>query len=158
MNRQHLTLAGRIRAELTEIERVVQRAPIAWQRAQESLDDLYLDSAALNLHVFYSGVERLFELISQQIDQSRPDDGQWHQNLLRQMAVEIPKLRPAVISHTTRDLLDEYRGFRHVVRNVYAFNLNPSRMQHLVEGLDHTFKHVQRELIAFANLLESAGD
>lgn len=29
-----------------------------------STDDLYLDKAALNLHAFYSGVERLFELIA----------------------------------------------------------------------------------------------
>lgn len=65
------------------------------------------------------------------------------------------KLRPAVISHTTRDSLDEYRGFRHVVRNVYAFNLNPFRMRHLIEGLAHTFEQVEQEPIAFAKILDS---
>lgn len=158
MNFRNLTLAGRIRAELKEFKKVVQRAPIAWKRAQDSADDLYLDSVALNLHAFYSGVERLFEFITQHIDGSRPEGGQWHQHLLQQMAIEIPKVRPAVISVATRDLLDEYRGFRHVVRNVYAFNLNPTRMQHLVENLPQTFQQVQREFIAFANFLESSGE
>jgi hypothetical protein len=40
------------------------------------------------------------------------------------MAVEIELVRPAVISKETRNTLDEYRGFRHIVRNVYSFNLS----------------------------------
>jgi len=32
------------------------------------MNALYLDSAALNLHGFYSGLERLFELIARHVD------------------------------------------------------------------------------------------
>jgi len=49
-----------------------------------------------------------------------PAGEHWHQLLLEQMASEIGGVRPAVISDATRQALDEYRGFRHVVRNVYT--------------------------------------
>ncbi|MFN2131705.1 MAG: hypothetical protein ACK2VD_14340 [Anaerolineae bacterium] len=48
--------------------------------------------------------------------------------LLEQMAAEVPSVRPALISGETRQLLDEYRGFRHVVRNVYAFRFDLAKV------------------------------
>ena len=37
--------------------------------AQTAIDqDAYLNSVALNLHSFYSGLERIFELIAQELD------------------------------------------------------------------------------------------
>ena len=53
-----------------------------------------------------------------------PQGFNWHQVLLEQMTNEIPDIRPAVISEVTYEALDEYRGFRHVVRNIYAFQLD----------------------------------
>lgn len=65
-------LANRIRLELIELERVLSRIQEGWQRAQRSNDDYYLDSVALNLHGFYSGLERIFLLIAESIDGSMP--------------------------------------------------------------------------------------
>jgi len=53
-------LANRIRQELDELERVVNRIREGWDRARRSNDDFYLDAVALNLHGFYSGLERIF--------------------------------------------------------------------------------------------------
>jgi hypothetical protein len=53
-------LAQRIRDEMPELERLIHRAQVGWRHLQESGDDLYLDSIALNLHGFYGGLERLF--------------------------------------------------------------------------------------------------
>jgi hypothetical protein len=63
MNEQLRAIAQRIRAELPEMDRAIQRARRAFERASFSSDDLYLDSVALNLHSFYGGVERLFTLV-----------------------------------------------------------------------------------------------
>ena len=53
-------LAERVRTELVDIEREVQRAQKSWQAAPTADDpDAFIDSVALNLHGFYSGVERL---------------------------------------------------------------------------------------------------
>lgn len=116
MNKKYLTLIGRIREELAEIPRAVDRAKTGWERYNLTGDDFYLDSVAFNLHSFYTGLERIFELIAVNIEQSKPQGENWHQELLRQMAVEIERVRPPVLSRETRSSLDEYRGFRHVVR------------------------------------------
>lgn len=146
-------LALRIRNECDELARLVERAREAMSRAGESSDDLYLDSVALNLHGFYAGLERLFELIGSTVDGNIPRGENWHQTLLEQMATEIPSVRPALISENSRQMLDEYRGFRHVVRNVYAFRLDPAKVQGLVEGVPAVFSQVHAELLAFADFL-----
>ena len=125
-----------------------------WRRRQLSGDDYYLDGVALNLHGFYAGVERLFELIAEVVDGALPQGENWHQVLLQQMASEVPHVRPAVISETTRDALDTYRGFRHIVRNVYTFKFDPAKMQRLVEEAPAVFCQVKVELLAFADFLE----
>ena len=57
-------LAARIRSELDDLERVTNRIGEGWQRALRVADDYYLDGVALNLHGFYAGLERIFELIA----------------------------------------------------------------------------------------------
>jgi hypothetical protein len=146
-------LAERIREEVAELQRVVARLQAGWQRAQKTADDFYLDGVALNLHGFYSGLERLFELIATQVDDSLPDGAVWHKELLDQMAVEIPSVRPAVISEETRADLDPFRGFRHVVRNVYTHALLPERMAGLVSQSGPLFERLRVELLAFADFL-----
>lgn len=44
--------------------------------------------------------------------------------LLTQMAKEIAEVRPAVISYSVQSDLDEYRGFRHIVRNIYTYKFD----------------------------------
>ena len=150
-------MATRIRSELDELENVLHRMKEGWDRANRSGDMYYLDGVALNLHGFYSGLERLFELIAINIDGSKPAGENWHQELLNQMAMEITAVRPAVISELSRRRLGEYRGFRHVVRNVYTVNFSPAKMQKLVEEAPGLFSQVRAELVAFAAFLEQTG-
>ena len=79
MKEQLLRLARRIQDEFGELVQVVDRVKKGWQQAQRSADDLYLDSVALNLHGFYAGLERLFELIAATVDGSVPQGANWHQ-------------------------------------------------------------------------------
>lgn len=153
MNKRLLNLAQRISDELGELERIIERAQEGWRRSQQLSDDLYLDGVALNLHSFYSGLERLFELIATGIDGILPQGANWHRVLLEQMASEVPRARPAVISEITCEALDEYRGFRHIVRHVYTFQFDAVRVQRLVEGAPTVFAQVRSELLAFANFL-----
>ena len=66
MTNLFIELIERIQGELKDLDRVIDRSEKSWQKAQLSLSeqDVYLDSVALNLHSFYSGLERLFELIA----------------------------------------------------------------------------------------------
>jgi hypothetical protein len=133
---------------------VVERTTRIWRQASTSSDDYYVDATALNLHSFYAGLERLFEIISEGIEQTKPTGSSWHQELLRQMAAEIPGVRPPVLSPDTRNRLDSYLGFCHVVRNVYTFHLDAERVGVLVRQLPATMDQVSRELLAFADFLE----
>lgn len=149
-------LASRIRQELTELERVLARVGEGWQRARRSSDDFYLDAVALNLHGFYSGLERIFTLVAETIDGSMPKGENWHMLLLEQMTKEIPRVRPAVVSKKVAERLNEFRGFRHVVRNVYTYRFDPAKVEKLVASAPDLFLQVKSELSAFADFLEGA--
>ena len=155
MTRSLHRLAGRIRDETEDLDRAIQRAQEAWHRATLSADDLYIDSVALNLHGFYAGLERIFELIATEMDGTRPVGEAWHQLLLQQMATDIPQVRPPVLSLASRDGLDRYRAFRHIVRNVYAFRFDPVRIGQLVDGAGPLYGQVRAELLGFADFLDA---
>ena len=146
-------MVSRINEELKEVHRITQRINNAWENAKTKKDDLYLDSVALNLHGFYSCLERVFELIAKNIDGSIPEGENWHQELLRQMLTEIKQVRPAVISRDSYDDLNEYRGFRHVVRNVYTFNLSIKKLKPLVYDIDSVYASVKNEIEKFIQLI-----
>lgn len=151
-------LAQLIHYELVDIERVINRIQIGWKRAGHSGDDYYLDGVALNLHGFYNGLERIFQRVAALVDGFLPQGENWHQALLDQMAKEIPTIRPAVISIGVLHQLDAYRGFRHVVRNVYTFKFDPVKLEKLVEDAFPLFEQVKAELLAFADFLIEAGN
>jgi hypothetical protein len=128
----------------------------AWARAQRASDDqdVYLDSAALNLHGFYSGLERLFEVVGRRLDQTVPASETWHRDLLLQMARDLADVRPAVISQENAAALDEFRRFRHLVRNVYSVNIVPAKMSRIVSVLQDLWAELHAELSAFADFME----
>jgi len=125
------------------------------KRAKQTGDDYYLDGVALNLHSFYSGIERIFELIAANVDDVLPEGENWHQTLLRQMAEEMDEVRPAVISDSVRLAFDEYRGFRHIVRNVYTYKFDSARIEKLTERAGPLFTQLRAELLSFADFLQA---
>jgi hypothetical protein len=57
-----------------------------------------------------------------------------------------------------RRCLDEYRAFRHSVRNVCAFNFRPLRLEELVTELRPCYESVMQDLEAFCSFLEGEGE
>jgi hypothetical protein len=51
-------------------------------------------------------------------------------------------------------MLDEYRGFRHIVRNVYAFRFDQIKIEKLVQEAPAVLSQVRAELLAFADFLD----
>lgn len=148
-------LIERIHDELVDLDRAVQRAQISWGKAKLfSGEDAFIDSAALNLQGFYTGLERIFEQIARGLDQRLPIGEDWHRKLLTQISQEMSDLRPAVISLNLVEGLDEFRKFRHVIRNIYSTNIDPNRMQKLFDLLPVLWPQLKRELLAFADFLQ----
>lgn len=154
MKNDLLKLARRIRTELDDLEQVVARCERALRQSKLTTDDLYFDSMALNVEGFYSGLERLFQLIASTIDGKIPQGEEWHKELLEQMRSQVLGLRPAVFSETTMKMLDEYRRIRHVVRVIYTHQLEHKRLEELTNDLRPTFVAVRSELLAFADFLD----
>lgn len=152
----YAVLAARIRQELKSVESTVARAErsvtVGRQRPEDQ--DLFLDAAALNLHDFYAGLERVFRQVATTLEKSIPVGPDWHRELLRQMSVAIPGVRPAVVSEVTAADVDEYLRFRHVVQNIYAFQFDPERLTFLVTRMRATFLQVRRDLLTFADFLD----
>jgi hypothetical protein len=156
VNAVHRELAERIRGATPDLERVVQRCLRSWSQVQRASSerDAYLDSVALNLHGFYSGLERLFELIARHVDRDLPAGETWHRDLLLRMTHDLAEVRPAVIDQDSALALDEFRRFRHLVRNVYTMNLSPDKVAGLMSTLPELWSRVRVELLAFADFLE----
>ena len=159
MIESYVALAGRIRKELEDVERLTNRATRAMNATRRNWQDsdLCIDSASLSLHDAYSGFERLFRLVAAIVDGNVPSNVERHRELLEQMGVDVPKTRPPVLSANSILRLDEYLRFRHIVRNVYTFSFDPERIGRLVKESETVFAQVRDELLAFAVFLETVG-
>jgi hypothetical protein len=149
-------LQERIRQEVDDLERTQAAVQRHWRSALTAAidQDAYLNSVALNLHSFYSGLERIFELIANDVDGSRLGGAEWHAELVRQMTLDLGRVRPPVIRTETAYALDELRRFRHLVRNIYAANLLPNRMHLLVDDLPALWAELRGQLETFNGYLE----
>ncbi len=148
-------LAGRLELMMQDLDRVVQRISLLLEKAGDTGDEGYLDGVALNLHGFYTGMESCFEDIARTVDGALPSGSNRHQELLQQMSADLKELRPAVIRRSTRDCLDEYRAFRHLVRNVYTFNLKPDRLEDLASDGPRCFEVCKQDMENFVNFLRA---
>ena len=158
MNSRYLLLASRIDRTILDLDGLVGRAEMQLEKARIQDDDSHLDGAALNLHGYYTGVEKVFEDIARTVDNAVPSGLEWHRQLLLQMSTDLAPIRPLVIQAATQSCLDDYRSFRHVVRNVYTFNLRPDRVKSLTARLRACYQMVADDLGSFAELLRAIAE
>ena len=132
-------LRKKISEELIKLVELVNRVNRLLLLIQQNDDPIYLDGLmsglALYVQNFYTGVERVFALIAKQMDGVTPSSADWHIQLLGQLLVPVPNVRPAIISQDTYEQLNEFRGFRHVSRNLYAYDLDHQRIIDLANKL-----------------------
>jgi len=146
---QYAILFSQIEQESRDLEKLVEKNQVLLDKFRATQDADYIGTIALNIHSFYSGAERILKQIAQIIDGSVPDTPQWHRQLLRQMANPIREVRPAVLSPDTFERLNDYCSFRHVVRNLYTFNLNSERVAPLADALPICWDSLHQDLESF---------
>lgn len=149
---QYHILHQRLMAEWTNVRAAAEKAQAAYAEGGA----YNVDAAALSLHGFYSGAERIFEWIARQVDGTLPQGPSWHRELLGQMTLDVPDVRPPALQKATAKLLEEYLGFRHVVRNLYVWELDPAKVKRLIEHLPHTIQATEKDLNAFGCFLDEA--
>ena len=101
------------------------------------------------LHDFYNGVERVFLRIAREFNGGVPRGDQWHRDLVNDMTLEIPEVRPAVIDQDLGRALGDYLRFRHLFRNVYGGVLDAERMASLEARLPETLAAFRKRVQAF---------
>lgn len=127
--------ARRLAAEIEhDLERLEQlREELA--TAPRGDDTFTLRARGSILHDFYSGIERVFVRIAEELNGGLPQGEQWHLQIITDMSLEIPGVRPPVIDTALAEELANYLRFRHVFRNVYGSLLQAERMRPLEERL-----------------------
>ncbi len=115
------------------------------QKLNAQLDDLHgslsqanacfrdLAAGAYVLHNLYNAFENSFEHISRAFENHVKDPSQWHKELLGKMFLDLREIRPPVLSLTSKKLLNELRGFRHLFRHSYDFEIDQGRLLHLLD-------------------------
>jgi hypothetical protein len=107
------------------------------------------------LHDFYTGIEKIFESIAKEVDHRFPMGEEWHSELLHQMTLDIPGLRPRVITANTEKKLREYLGFRHLFRKRYGFELEWQKLKKLLMGMPQIRSNLENEIGKFFEALSS---
>lgn len=151
-----LIIKEKIKNKLENIKKAVDKEDRGFRvvKRKGKDADFYLDSVAFNLHSFYSGIEQIFEIVSNGVDEDVPSGSRWHKELLEQMSIELLGIRPTIISNATKQELIEFLTFRHLVRDIYTFEIKPEKLARLVKMLPNTFEHFMKEINDFLIFLE----
>lgn len=149
-----------IESTWTEIKQELSSLQDLEDELQSYLEELEGDPGSMEkraigsaIHDFYSGVEKIFERISEEIDRNVPSGNDWHHRLLTRMAGEVDGVRPPVISDELQEDLEEYLRFRHLFRNIYGYKLKWERLSPLAKKQPDVSKRVKNELSDFREFL-----
>ncbi|MBD3347432.1 MAG: hypothetical protein GF401_20440 [Chitinivibrionales bacterium] len=155
-NRQIPDLIAEIENELDSINLLFDQLIKTAQSIPRSKvkRQIYEESIALKLHNFYTGCERIFRKIADSVNGGTPDSYDWHIRLLNIMSLELDKIRPPVISKKTASLLKDFLGFRHVIRNIYGFELDSERLTFLLNRLPAAVSGFQNDISKFITFLK----
>ena len=97
----------------------------------------------------YTGAERIFVRLAEELNGGVPLGEQWHRQLLQDMARDLPDVRPHVIAPELASELGEFLRFRHVFCNVYGFVLEAERMKPLEERFASVLDRLTAQVRAF---------
>ena len=152
-------LAERIEEELQQLgEEVSAVQPLFSKIRQSDPDDIEMRAAALTLHGFYNGVEKVLVEIARRFDGHIPGGERWHRALLDQM-LSATDDRPALIEQDDYDILVEYLSFRHLVRHSYPGSLSWYRFRDIARDLDKTHGRIENRVRTFVmNVLRKGED
>ena len=150
MKKENLAiLAGYLYNQKNVIQRLMAEIAVTHPDNREKISHLgYL------LHNLYGALEDLFQEVARTFENRVEDPSRYHRELLKRMALEIPGIRPALLSPGGHALLNELRGFRHVFRHAYDYELSAEKLKALREKMVAQWGLVDRDVEGFRNFLQ----
>ncbi len=144
-----LARLSQLEAQIKTVEAEINNNP--------HLANIFYESLALKLHNFYTGCERIFQIVASELNGGLPSSYDWHRRLLTRMATQQDR-HPALLTKKTAQGLGEYLAFRHVVRNIYGFELESQRVATLVRKYYQIWHSFDQDLRNFLSWLRSLAD
>ena len=131
MDKEEINL---LEAELLRSHRIIEQIYGRMLDEQPTFKDKvqYLNSMAYHLHNLYGAHEQLFEIVARFFENQIRGE-RYHTDLLRRMELEIKGVRPALLSCTVHESLNELRHFRHFFRHAYVAKLDADRLDRVVQ-------------------------
>jgi uncharacterized protein YutE (UPF0331/DUF86 family) len=110
---------------------------------------------AYNLHNLYNAFEDLFREIAKIFENEIESLDYYYKELLKRMTIEISGIRPKILSKESYAILDELRGFRHIFRHAYTYEIIPEKIEFLKDKLLRNWDLIKRDLYNFKSWLKS---
>ncbi len=95
-------------------------------------DPNLLARTAVALHHAYGALESAIARIAK-VFGTEPTGQNWHRSLLETMTMEVPGIRPAIVSLDALPALRDPLAFRHFFRHAYTVPLDATRLATLQE-------------------------
>ena len=140
---------SRVRKEVISIDGLV---------SVTNMEDHTLWALAGHLQAFYTGCETVISRALEKFD-GLPDEGpDSHVRLVQQAALDVPGLRPPVLSTETAEALHPYRAFRHFFRHAYGVELVWEKMETKARSAATVFAQLEQDIRRFAGFLRTAAN
>ena len=117
--------------------------------SEAAWDDAAVWASAGVLHGIYNAFENSFLRISDTFGDKIDRSTRWHAELLHRMFLNIPDLRAPVLPPSTRELMKELLGFRHLYRHGYDLELSAAKLAELVHRWSAGREEVTKALGCF---------
>ncbi|MEW6681240.1 MAG: hypothetical protein AB1297_09550 [bacterium] len=106
-------------------------------------------SIAYTISGIYSCFEDIFEKIARCFENRIENPASWHKEMLERMQIEVPGIRPSVLSQRSFLILNRMRAFRHLFRSSYMFELDEERLGLLVKEWRETRDLMKNDILEF---------
>lgn len=142
-------LRAQIDSQIEEIENIY--AKIEKRKLIEGITAI--ESISYQLHNLYSAFEDLFKIIARTFENHISDISRYHVELLKRMTIQIEGIRPSLLPKESYILLDSLRGFRHLFRHAYSYELDKRKIDIVLEDAARLKNIYKKDIKIFLNKL-----
>lgn len=142
-------LLGYLRAQRDEIKRLFYEL-----KDIKPTDDEKTVYLAYYLHNLYCAFEDLFIEIARTFENKIEDPSRYHRELLKRMSIEVPSIRPWVITKDSYRTLDELRKFRHVFRHAYTYDIDREKVGNIKLRILSKFDSIISDINKFEEFIK----
>jgi uncharacterized protein YutE (UPF0331/DUF86 family) len=145
-------LIDSIKDDLVSLQGILDKILELREKIQSECSYAHKMALALTIHNFYNCVENIFGSIAKEFG-NEIESGTWHLDLLKSMKLERNGIRPAVVDQDIYNFLNDLRGFRHIVRHSYSYELDERRMLLITGDIASHFDKLVEKINRFIDFI-----